>query len=154
VKHNLKEFIGSSTLSIQSCGFSMPYFTYVGEQMKLSRVASQREARDKTIEAVSDNPTAVKAVKGQKRYWELKNTESLDGLPGLEKALNTSFRLTGYGANNVIKYAKPAHLQQIARKVGPDVFDLGDRRLFSMMRLLISFVIGCLLTSMCHKFLA
>jgi hypothetical protein len=109
------------------------------------------EAEDKAAEAASDDPATTKPEKGLRRYWELKNTKSLDGLPGLERAFDSSFMLTGYGADDTAKHILSAAIQQMM-KVKPVVFDpIRDKGLFM---LLIGFVAGGLVTSICHKFLA
>ena len=40
-----------------------------------------------------------KAENGLKEYWEQKNTQSLDGLPGLSSASSAGFRPNGYNVN-------------------------------------------------------
>lgn len=48
-----------------------------------------------------------KGESGLKEYWELKNTKSLDGLPGLASAPRTGFRSNGYNVNGWT--ASPSH---------------------------------------------
>ena len=40
-----------------------------------------------------------KADSGLKEYWDQKNAQSLDGLPGLSSASSTAFRPNGYNVN-------------------------------------------------------
>lgn len=135
-----------------SCGFSVPYFSYVSERTKLSRMAAQKEAEDKVAETHSQDPTATKAEKGLRHYWQFKNRQGLDGLPGLQKAPNSSFTLTGYGALDTTDYADRVAVKQTAVKVKPvQLFGFGDTKLFM---LLIGFIAGSLAASLYHKLLA
>jgi hypothetical protein len=54
---------------------------------------------DKQAEVTAGDPVACRAQGGIKEYWELNNTESLDGLTGLISAQKSSFSLAGYGSN-------------------------------------------------------
>ncbi|GAA5839951.1 hypothetical protein JCM9279_005219 [Rhodotorula babjevae] len=94
-----------------SCGYSIPFYQYEGDRMRLLEHFEPKEAADRayldshpssppptspsTTTASSSTPStptvvpahAAASVKdGLRAYWRLKNAESVDGLPGLEAA--------------------------------------------------------------------
>ncbi|GAA5942453.1 hypothetical protein JCM3775_006992 [Rhodotorula graminis] len=90
-----------------SCGYSVPFYQYEGERMRLLEHFEPKEAADRayldshpppsssspsSASASPSTPTVVSAdaaatVKdGLRAYWRLKNAESVDGLPGLAAA--------------------------------------------------------------------
>ncbi|GAA5911101.1 hypothetical protein JCM8208_000276 [Rhodotorula glutinis] len=94
-----------------SCGYSVPFYEYEGERMRLLEHFEPKEAADRAYldshpssspsasssrssssSSSPSTPTVVPAyaaasVKdGLRAYWRLKNAESVDGLPGLEAA--------------------------------------------------------------------
>lgn len=66
-----------------SCGYSVPYFDFVKERKTLLDSMSKREAYD--VEHPSVPTTDEK--KSLKTYWKVKNSRSMDGLPGLDLGL-------------------------------------------------------------------
>jgi len=87
LKHNVKTVPGTRAIVRvdihqvgSSCGFSMPFFDFVGFRPTLNeffekRVKSEEEGNKKD---------------GIERYWAHKNSESMDGLPGMRRAVETS----------------------------------------------------------------
>lgn len=62
-----------------SCGFSMPFFDFVGYRDTLNNFFEKRvEAEER-----GDRKDGIE------RYWAYKNAESMDGLPGMRRAVET-----------------------------------------------------------------
>lgn len=101
---------------------------------------AKRDNQDKEAEENSRDPAACKVEGGIKAYWDLKNAESLDGLPGLTTASASSFFLTGYGVPGTIQQTGKVNTVS-----GSNFAELGDLKLF------IGFIIGALVTSLCFK---
>ncbi|GAA6006901.1 hypothetical protein JCM10207_009132 [Rhodosporidiobolus poonsookiae] len=78
-----------------SCGFSVPKYEYLEDRPTLLNYYAPKEALDAAYlsslppSSPSSQLTVAPAScvpKGLAAYWALKNAESVDGLPGLEKA--------------------------------------------------------------------
>ncbi|KAF9004552.1 hypothetical protein BDQ17DRAFT_1240829 [Cyathus striatus] len=87
-----------------SCGFSIPFFDYKCERMKLASLAAMMELKDISHEASCiDIPEGQPKPKGQglKHFWEVYNLKSIDGLPALESAYNSdvTFKREEWEAN-------------------------------------------------------
>ncbi|KAJ3502974.1 hypothetical protein NLJ89_g8642 [Agrocybe chaxingu] len=74
-----------------SCGYSIPFYTFKSNRMRLHIGMAKRELEDIRNESTTTSangngvPTSSALVsdKGLKVYWELANQKSIDGLPGL-----------------------------------------------------------------------
>ncbi|KIJ07289.1 hypothetical protein PAXINDRAFT_103021 [Paxillus involutus ATCC 200175] len=82
-----------------SCGFAVPVYGFVTQRTQLLRYFDKREAVDRSFASSQQQPgscsddncdSEVAPAKGEtvpqgslRAYWLLKNTHSLDGLPGL-----------------------------------------------------------------------
>lgn len=83
-----------------SCGYSVPFYEYVGERTLLVDVMTAREKRDAEacpeelkseadpiahLMPSSSNPLPSTSVpeKSMRKYWAVKNIRSVDGIPGL-----------------------------------------------------------------------
>ena len=96
----------------QSCGFAVPFYSYQGERHTLNQYFNNREKKDNEAEADAENPSMCKAESGLKEYWEQKNAQSLDGLPGLSSASSVGFRPNGYNVNLWSSSSPPPHEKQ------------------------------------------
>ena len=63
----------------QSCGYAVPYYDFRGHRNALLDYFDKRELADQK-DASAHSETGLKA------YWELKNMQSIDGIPGLRIA--------------------------------------------------------------------
>jgi len=87
--HDVKTIPGTRAIVVvdihqvgTSCGFSVPFYDYKGFRTTLNdsfakRVAAEEEGNKKD---------------GIERYWAYKNSESMDGLPGLRRGVETAKR--------------------------------------------------------------
>lgn len=69
------------TCTRQSCGYAVPYYDFRGHRQVLLDYLIPCERADQ-------NDPAAHAEKGLKAYWEQKNLQSIDGLPGLIQGLD------------------------------------------------------------------
>ncbi|KAG9311240.1 hypothetical protein JVU11DRAFT_8317 [Chiua virens] len=67
-----------------SCGFGIPRYNFIGQRSQLERWCDGLEQADAQVSPQEKVPNGIKA------WWTAENTRSLDGLPGLEKAHETS----------------------------------------------------------------
>ena len=72
--------------SMTSCGYAVPFYKFVGHRHELIRTFDKKEMFDRR--AVEEGSAELKA-NGLKAYWAEKNATSLDGLPGLQTALDS-----------------------------------------------------------------
>lgn len=63
-----------------SCGYAVPLYTFKAHRLKLKESFARKEDEDISASAHGEPPLPEK---GLKYYWKLKNTQSLDGLPGV-----------------------------------------------------------------------
>jgi hypothetical protein len=70
---------------VQSCGYAVPFYTFKTHRTQLVKMASVKESADRVAEATSPSTPRL-PEKGLKRYWAEKNAKSLDGLPGILSA--------------------------------------------------------------------
>ena len=85
----------SLTAHIQSCGYAVPLYTFKAHRLKLKELLARREDEDISASAHCDHPSEAeppRPEKGLKYYWKLKNTQSLDGLPGVLVAPDSTRR--------------------------------------------------------------
>jgi len=68
-----------------SCGYAVPLYTFKAHRLKLKELAARKEDEDISASANCHPSEAEppRPEKGLKYYWKLKNTQSLDGLPGV-----------------------------------------------------------------------
>ncbi|EMS19502.1 pyridoxamine phosphate oxidase family protein [Rhodotorula toruloides NP11] len=67
-----------------SCGYSVPFFEFVGERPRLKDYFTPFEHLPSPSPSLSSFP--LTPTPKLQSYWALKNSESVDGLPGLEAA--------------------------------------------------------------------
>ncbi|KAG9012109.1 hypothetical protein FRB93_002252 [Tulasnella sp. JGI-2019a] len=79
-----------------SCGYSIPFYEFVGERLLLQDHFEKLEVAD----AGDDNGMSRM---GLKKYWAQKNAWSIDGLPGLKSA--EAFKdVFGFGSTGALKF--------------------------------------------------
>jgi len=88
-KHNIKTIAGTRAVVVvdihqvgSSCGFSMPLYDFKDFRPTLNDFFEKRVAAEE----------AGNRKDGIERYWAYKNSESMDGLPGLRRAVETAKR--------------------------------------------------------------
>ncbi|KAG4436851.1 hypothetical protein IFR05_007657 [Cadophora sp. M221] len=86
-----------------SCGFSMPYYDFKDFRPTLNEFFEKRVAAEE----------AGNKKDGIENYWAFKNSESMDGLPGMRRAVETS---------------KKENIKPIKKMVGPYALDVRPRR--------------------------
>ncbi|KAG8856023.1 hypothetical protein FRB96_006590 [Tulasnella sp. 330] len=79
-----------------SCGYSIPYYEFVGERLQLQNHFEKLELADAAEEDGMSR-------RGIKKYWAEKNAWSIDGLPGFKSA--EAFKgIFGFGKDGALKY--------------------------------------------------
>jgi len=68
-----------------SCGYAVPFFTYKGPRNRLLNFFVPHELADIEAEKGMDASCSAPPLpaKGLKKYWIVRNAQSLDGLPGV-----------------------------------------------------------------------
>ncbi|TFK34643.1 hypothetical protein BDQ12DRAFT_578525, partial [Crucibulum laeve] len=66
------------TVSTLTCGYSVPFYSFVGHRNQLLDWAARKEGNDRKNNDASEQ--------GMKRWWADRNTSSMDGLPALRSA--------------------------------------------------------------------
>jgi len=70
-----------------SCGFSIPFYDFRSDRMKLHIMAANKELQDISAESCLTAPAEPPRPRtGLKGYWFKHNMRSIDGLPALESA--------------------------------------------------------------------
>lgn len=130
--------VSASLLDVpQSCGYSVPFYQFVGHRTKLLQYASRLERID--LKAAETGEAAGVAEGGLKDYWSKKNLQSIDGLPGLCEAQNSTALYKPppeYKTDN----ENVSHISERSlsgRKIVPSVVDL---------RLLVGVLLGVIMT--------
>jgi hypothetical protein len=72
----------------QTCGYSVPFYEFKSHRGQLLQWAAKKEATDRECELAEgfSSATSPRVQSGMKRWWEERNTKSLDGLRGLVSA--------------------------------------------------------------------
>ncbi|KAG5721994.1 hypothetical protein E4T56_gene18467 [Termitomyces sp. T112] len=71
-----------------TCGYSVPFYDFKGHRTQLLEWAAKKEAADRDTELTVgfSSATGPRVQTGLKRWWEERNTTSLDGLQGIVSA--------------------------------------------------------------------
>ncbi|KAF9479205.1 hypothetical protein BDN70DRAFT_703892 [Pholiota conissans] len=73
-----------------SCGFSIPFYSFKSNRMRLHSMAAHKEMEDVKAESCTTMDSEPPRPKtGLKSYWANHNIESIDGLPGLQSAFES-----------------------------------------------------------------
>ncbi|KAG8221749.1 hypothetical protein J3R82DRAFT_2041 [Butyriboletus roseoflavus] len=84
-----------------SCGFGIPQYKFIGQRSQLERWCDDLELAEAKVSPTEKAPNGIKA------WWTAENTHSIDGLPGLEQAHNTSIAVK----NSYVRNASRPHAQ-------------------------------------------
>ncbi|KAK4158992.1 hypothetical protein QBC43DRAFT_138293 [Cladorrhinum sp. PSN259] len=130
-KHEVKLLPGARSIILvdihqagSSCGFSVPFFEFKDWRTTLNEFFARKSDRYEHGDEKESMP----------RYWALKNSESVDGLPGLEVAR---------------KVSKEEHITPLKKMVGPAALDAkkAARHSFEIIHLILVAVISSLITA-------
>ncbi|TRM58558.1 hypothetical protein BD626DRAFT_410417 [Schizophyllum amplum] len=113
-----------------SCGYAVPFYEYTGPRTLLDRCAARFESQ-----TTPDRQNVLRA------YWRDHNLKSLDGLPGLQVAHETTGNLVNAGV-----------LQEIQNPMKNGKSDLRGGYGFDMLRLLVGTSAGVLVTLLFLRF--
>lgn len=112
-KHEVGLLPGARTIILvdihqvgSSCGFSVPFFEFKDWRTQLNEFFARKVERFENGESADDLP----------KYWALKNSASVDGLPGLDIAVKTARE---EGITPLKKMVGSLALQN--RETGPDL---------------------------------
>ena len=132
-RHNVETIPGTRTIIIvdihqvgSSCGFSVPFYKFVDYRLVLNKFFENKDRKFKE----------GKVEESMDRYWAYKNAWSMDGLPGLPRA---------------IKVGKAEHVAPIKKMVGPFApirysYGQGYTAMQVLFLVLASFFLGVALT--------
>jgi hypothetical protein len=71
-------------LTIKSCGYAVPFYTFKAQRNRLLDYSVNKEIADIEAESGPDiGESPPRPEKGLKWYWMFRNAKSLDGLPGV-----------------------------------------------------------------------
>jgi len=136
-----------------SCGWGVPLYSFQKQRTKLSNFNGGLEEKDNAFDSTKE-AEVEHSEKGMKAFWRIYNSESLDGLPGLESALNVA-QLPGYtmpadteaaaGQNSQAGAATNTAVQTAAGKThaGPSALNVRWRE---HVNVVLAFGFGVLLT--------
>jgi len=127
-----------------SCGYSVPFYTFVAHRDTLTKWTAPREARDQEYAAANPSSqtgnTPSHAEKGLIAYWKKENMQSIDGLPAMRVAPTS-------GVVPVTRDAKNGTLVQAKMAEKVSGVAMGE-----YVRLVAMFVLGLLVAGMYPKF--
>jgi hypothetical protein len=143
------------TAHLQSCGYAVPFFTYKAPRNRLQQFFITHESIDiaawKKQESCSTNNSSEDTVeeppeKGLRHYWITRNSQSLDGLPGI---------LTAFQSKTVFAPPKPFAKQDDERDPAASSSLLGivQREVQEVVQLrsLVTFLAGVAVTASYFK---
>lgn len=125
----------------QTCGYSVPFYEFKAHRTHLLEWAAKKEGADRDTELTVgySSATQPRTQTGMKRWWEERNTTSLDGLPGMVTAhlSNEIFRSTPIDKKSSYETASGIQIT---------TFGVTDWKLLFDFKLLTAFLTGVLLT--------
>ncbi|KJA22563.1 hypothetical protein HYPSUDRAFT_67026 [Hypholoma sublateritium FD-334 SS-4] len=124
-----------------SCGYSIPFYEFKANRMKLHIMAARKESEDIKAESCTicaDGPPLPE--KGLKSYWKLNNANSIDGLP----AMRDAFKSTTMFNQEIVQRDWGTDDERFATEVKAKPAKLA----FIDARLLAGFVIGILVSGL------
>ncbi|KAG5653817.1 hypothetical protein H0H81_010285 [Sphagnurus paluster] len=125
-----------------TCGYSVPFYEFKAHRTQLLEWAAKKEAADRDAELTVGFSSACtpRVQTGMKRWWEERNTTSLDGLPGVVSA----------HVSDEIFMSKP-----IAKKSQYEVVGVKSKVVKALapldFRILVAFFVGMLVTSIYQR---
>ena len=134
---SLDKNVGSSILSLKSCGWAVPNYDFISHRPTLNNFNGKCEAR------------AQQEKMSLRSLWKEWNTKSLDGLPGLTTALETDKPfVNNWKGLDVSQFKKKNKFKGEAWEMNEagdmgttEALKLRSRYLFDV-RLYVGFVIG------------
>ncbi|KAG6886655.1 hypothetical protein C0992_002941 [Termitomyces sp. T32_za158] len=122
-----------------TCGYSVPFYEFKAHRTQLLEWAAKKEAADRGAElAVGfSSATSPRIHAGLKRWWEERNTTSLDGLQGIISAHMSNEIFRSRPIENKSSYKIATSKSKVFR-----AFDL---------RILCAFLVGILVTCLCQR---
>lgn len=120
---------------MQSCGYSVPFFEFKRHRTQLVEYFHKSELND--IQAETNSVCDTIDPKGIRAYWTAKNSKSIDGLPGLTNAPQST--ATHVHSVSALKPVKAGAVQGTIHILDP--------------RLALGFALGALFTVLCMKLL-
>uniref|UniRef100_A0A8H8CIF0 Pyridoxamine 5'-phosphate oxidase N-terminal domain-containing protein n=2 Tax=Psilocybe cubensis TaxID=181762 RepID=A0A8H8CIF0_PSICU len=135
-----------------SCGFSVPFYTFKGDRMRLHQYCAKSERADLAAADASQpslNGLATSfpdeiADNGVRRYWAVLNKTSIDGLPGIQDAHKSK---TLFDRDIANKEWKQESLSRAAHQQHSQHQTLGVTTWVDP-KLLVVFVLGALTTGL------
>lgn len=125
----------------QTCGYSVPFYEFKAHRTHLLEWGAKKEATDRDAETTMgfSSATSPRVQTGLKRWWEERNTTSLDGLPGVVSAhvSDEIFRSKPIGKKSVHETVTGNVQNKLAHLFGP-----------ADLKLLLAFLIGVLVTAL------
>ncbi|KAG6916226.1 hypothetical protein DXG01_007809 [Tephrocybe rancida] len=122
-----------------TCGYSVPFYEFKAHRTQLLEWAAKKEAADRSAELTVgySSATSPRVQTGLKRWWEERNTTSLDGLQGIVSA----------HVSDELFRSRP-----IARKSSYETTTIQSKvsRAFDY-RIIIAFLAGILATCVYHR---
>ncbi|KAG6849207.1 hypothetical protein H0H93_010450 [Arthromyces matolae] len=122
-----------------TCGYSVPFYEFKAHRTQLLEWAAKKESADRDSELTVgfSSATSPRVQSGLKRWWEERNTTSLDGLQGLASAhvSNEIFRSRPIGKKSSLE-ATTVHSKIIS------IFDI---------RIFLSFCVGILVACLYQR---
>lgn len=129
--------------SMTSCGYAVPFYQFVGHRHELIRFFDKREVADRR--AVEEG-SAEHQANGLKAYWALKNSSSLDGLPGLQIAQDSDV-LPISTFDRDVKEDGSSTITKTAAAIKTEVLEKADPRI----TLMAGFFLGVVTTALLSK---
>lgn len=132
-----------------TCGYSVPFYEFKSHRGQLLQWAAKKEATDRECELAEgfSSSTSPRVQSGMKRWWEERNTKSLDGLRGLVSAHVTDqvFQPTTSTPSHADTWSATAPSNSYYKKL-PGALGAID------FRLIVAFLFGVLLPSLYGRF--
>ncbi|KAG5641569.1 hypothetical protein DXG03_004710 [Asterophora parasitica] len=122
-----------------TCGYSVPFYEFKAHRTQLLEWAARKEGTDRDSETTVgySSATTPRVQTGMKKWWEERNTTSLDGLPGLASA---------HVSNEIFRHQPVAKRSSLEKGTG-----LKSKIAFTLppldFRIVIAFFVGMLVTA-------
>ncbi|KAF5381692.1 hypothetical protein D9615_005595 [Tricholomella constricta] len=127
-----------------TCGYSVPFYEFKAHRVQLLEWAAKKEATDRDTELTVgfSSATTPRVQTGMKRWWEERNTTSLDGMPGVVTAhvSDEIFRSTPIGRKSEYESVTVGLKSKVAGALVPLDF-----------RIIIAFFVGMLVTALYQR---
>ncbi|KAF8651979.1 hypothetical protein AX16_004540 [Volvariella volvacea WC 439] len=149
-----------------SCGYAVPYYEFQGHRSQLlyffdRRENAEREVEGKlpscdvTNEANSSFDPSTLPAKGMRRYWLDKNSKSIDGIPGLQYAFNTTKKFVSLSVpkrDSREQFDEEGRLKQGSSAPSSDALVATKVKSVVNVNNLVVFVLGLIVASLYHRY--